>query len=63
MLKLAGIESHPALRAVIGAALLVAGIARHATAMTAIGVALVLWSLAGGQFGRSRSDAPDGRDR
>ena len=47
MLKLAGVQTHPALRILIGAALIVLGIARdRATVPLIIGGVLVVWGIA-----------------
>ncbi len=59
MLKMAGVETHPAVRILIGAVLVVLGLARHsATPALFIGAVLVLWGLvAVVSSGRDRQDA------
>jgi hypothetical protein len=47
MLKMAGIQTHPALRILIGVALIALGIARHrATVPLIIGGVLIVWGIA-----------------
>ena len=46
MLRMAGVQGHPAVRILIGVVLIALGIARHTGAGTVIGIVLVLWGIA-----------------
>jgi uncharacterized membrane protein YidH (DUF202 family) len=46
MLRMAGVQGHPAVRILIGVVLIALGIARHTAAGMVIGVVLVLWGFA-----------------
>lgn len=61
MLKIAGVRGHPALRILIGGAVIAIGWARHgATSALIVGAVLVLWGIAAvlGLAGGAPGDAP-----
>ena len=46
MLRMAGVQLHPAVRVLIGGVLIALGIARHTVPGLVIGIVLVVWGLA-----------------
>ena len=65
MLKMAGVQLHPAVRILIGGVLIAVGIGRH-TAPLVVGILLVVWGLAavlGLTAGRRDADSQEGRSR
>jgi len=46
MLRMAGIQLHPAVRVLIGGVLIALGIARHTIPGLVVGIVLVVWGLA-----------------
>ena len=46
MLRMAGVQTHPAMRILIGGVLIALGIARHTVPGLVIGIVLVVWGLA-----------------
>jgi hypothetical protein len=46
MLRMAGVQGHPAVRILVGVVLIALGIARQTGAGIVIGVVLVLWGIA-----------------
>jgi len=46
MLRMAGVQLHPAVRILIGGVLIALGIARHTALGVVVGIVLVVWGLA-----------------
>jgi len=46
MLRMAGVQLHPAVRVLIGGVLIALGIARHTVPGLVVGIVLVVWGLA-----------------
>lgn len=63
MLRLLGIHGNPALRALVGAAVLALGIGIHWTMLMLVGGALVVWGGAGALSSLSRRNAVGPNDR
>ena len=66
MLRMAGVQLHPAVRILIGGVLIAVGIGRHTAPGLVVGILLVVWGVAAVldlTAGRRDADSQEGRSR